>query len=286
MTGDGGLHIRSLRVVIGRDAGTTILHGIDLDVPRGQVTGLAGESGSGKTITGMSVMGLLPTTARASGQILFEGTDLLTLSARQLNAYRGARIAMVFQDPTASLHPMLSIGGQLTDHYRSHTGASKREAKDRAVEMLTKVQVPEPEIALHKYPHQFSGGQLQRVAIAGALMCGPSVLIADEPTTALDVTVQAELLRLLRGLCDDLGLAVLLITHDLGVMSSLADRIAVMKDGRIVELGDRYQVITAPQDPYTRSLIDALPAADGASAGGRCADGADAARLPGSEGSV
>ncbi|WP_165368004.1 ABC transporter ATP-binding protein [Phytoactinopolyspora endophytica] len=258
---DSGLRIRSLRVTIGRDdAENDILRGIDLEVPAGQVTGLAGESGSGKTMTGMSVMGLLPAAARVSGQILFEGTDLLELSPARLNAYRGSRIAMVFQDPTASLHPMLSIEGQLTDHYRSHTKVSKAAARKHALEVLEKVQVPDPEIALRKYPHQFSGGQLQRIAIASALMCSPSVLIADEPTTALDVTVQAGLLRLLRRLCDDLGLAILLVTHDLGVMSSLADRIAVMRNGEIVEAGDRYQVITAPTDPYTRSLIDALPA--------------------------
>jgi peptide/nickel transport system ATP-binding protein len=166
---------------------------------------------------------------------------------------------MVFQDPTASLHPMLSIGGQLTDHMRHHLGLSRKDARDRAVELLARVRVPDPRDALHKYPHQFSGGQLQRVAIASAIACDPGVLIADEPTTALDVTVQAGVLRLLRELCDDLGLAVLLVTHDLGVMSAVADTIAVMHGGEIVEHGERYQVIREPRSEYTRSLIESLP---------------------------
>jgi peptide/nickel transport system ATP-binding protein len=180
-----------------------------------------------------------------------------------MNALRGSEIAMVFQDPSASLHPMLSIERQLTDHVRHHNGLSKKSAAAKAIEMLETVKVPEPEWALKKYPHQFSGGQLQRIAIASAIMCDPAVLIADEPTTALDVTVQAGILRLLRQLCDDLDLAVLLVTHDLGVMSALADTIAVMHAGEVVEFGDRYQVITAPRHEYTKSLINALPQADG-----------------------
>jgi peptide/nickel transport system ATP-binding protein len=259
-TGDGAVRIRDLRVELGpRSARRTVLNGIDLDVSPGQVTGLAGESGSGKTMTGMAVMGLLPAGASVAGSIRFGETELLELSPRRLNAVRGNRIAMISQDPTSSLHPMLSIQRQLTDHYRAHTGASKSDARDRALELLDLVQVPDPATALRKYPHQFSGGQLQRIAIAGALMCRPTVLIADEPTTALDVTVQAGVLRLLRGLCDDLGLGVLLVTHDLGVMSALADTIAVMRGGRIVERGTRHQVITAPEHEYTRSLIAALP---------------------------
>ncbi|KRC63172.1 dipeptide/oligopeptide/nickel ABC transporter ATP-binding protein [Agromyces sp. Root81] len=259
----GGVAISGLTLGFGRgEARKEILRGIDLVIPAGEITGLAGESGSGKTMTGLAVCGLLPAGADLGGSIRFDGTELIGLSQRRMNRYRGAKIAMIFQDPTASLHPMLTIEAQLIDHYRYHRGASKRAARTRALEMLGLVAVPDPRAALRKYPHQFSGGQLQRIAIASALMCEPSVLIADEPTTALDVTVQAGILRLLRRLCDELGIAIVLVTHDLGVMSALADTIAVMRMGEIVEHGDRHQVITAPQHPYTKSLIDALPETD------------------------
>ena len=259
----GGVLISGLTLSFGRgESRKEILRGIDLDVPAGRITGVAGESGSGKTMTGLAVCGLLPAGAQLGGSIRFEGTELIGLEQRSMNRFRGSKIAMIFQDPTASLHPMLTIEAQLVDHYRHHTGASKRAARGRAIEMLGLVAVPHPEAALRKYPHQFSGGQLQRIAIASALMCDPSVLIADEPTTALDVTVQAGILRLLRKLCDELGIAIVLVTHDLGVMSALADTIAVMRMGQIVEHGDRHQVITAPRHPYTKSLIDALPETD------------------------
>ncbi len=255
-----GLAIRDLKVEISSGKSSNIiLKGIDVDVPAGRITGLAGESGSGKTMTALAVCGLLPDGGRATGEAVFEGRNLLELSPRKMNALRGRRISMIFQDPTASLHPMISIGGQLTDHMRHHLGVGRAEAHRRAVELLAMVEVPRPEEALKKYPHQFSGGQLQRIAIAIALACNPSVLLADEPTTALDVTVQAGVLRLLRRLCDDLGIAILLVTHDLGVMSALADTIVVMRHGEVVEAGDRFQVITAPQHPYTKALIDALP---------------------------
>lgn len=258
-----GLSIRNLTMSIGTgESAKHILRGIDLEVPAGRITGLAGESGSGKTMTGLAALGLLPSGSRTGGTIEFEGRNLLDLRGRALNELRGSRIAMVFQDPTASLHPMLTIEGQLTDHLRSHRRLSKKEAVARAIETLELVKVPDPAGALKKYPHQFSGGQLQRIAIAMAIICGPSVLVADEPTTALDVTVQAGILRLLRTLCDELDLAVLLVTHDLGVMSALADTVAVMRHGEIVEHGDRFQIITDPQNEYTRALINALPSAD------------------------
>lgn len=250
------LEIRDLNLSID---GTKILRHIDLDVPSGQVTGLAGESGSGKTMTGMTVMRLQPPEARVSGTVHFNGTDLMRLPERRMNAERGRHVAMVFQDPTASLHPMITIEGQLTDHLRHHLGLSRSEANGRALELLRQVHVPDPEGALKRYPHQFSGGQLQRIAIAIAIACRPRLLIADEPTTALDVTVQAGILRLLRQLCDETGLTIVLITHDLGVMSALADRIAVMRNGEIIEHGHRYDVIRHPQHDYTRSLIDSLP---------------------------
>ncbi|WP_130178570.1 ABC transporter ATP-binding protein [Cryobacterium sp. SO1] len=251
-----GLSISDLTLRIGS---VDILRGISFDVPAGQITGLAGESGSGKTMTGMSVCGLQPADAQVGGSIRYDGRELVGLPERELNTLRGKEIAMIFQDPSASLHPMLTIGTQLTDHLRHHERIRKDEARVRAVEALGSLQVPDPESALKKYPHQFSGGQLQRIAIAGAIICNPQVLIADEPTTALDVTVQAEILRLIRQLCTERQLAVLLVTHDLGVMSALADRIVVMRRGKIVESGSRFDVITSPQQDYTRSLIDSLP---------------------------
>lgn len=260
---ENGLRIRGLTLQMGAgDTGKKILRGIDLDLPAGQVTGLAGESGSGKTMTGMAICGLLPDTAVLGGEINFDGRNLLKLSKREMNKLRGRRISMIFQDPTASLHPMINIGGQLTDHLRYHLKLGKQAARTRALELLTLVEVPRPAEALAKYPHQFSGGQLQRIAIAIALACEPTVLLADEPTTALDVTVQAGILRLLRRLCDDLGIAILLVTHDFGVMSALADQIYVMRHGEVVEHGPRFDVITAPKHPYTKALIDSLPAHD------------------------
>ena len=256
-TGVGtGLRIRELDVSIG---GRRILDQVSLDVPAGQVTGLAGESGSGKSMTAMAVLGLLPAAARAAGSIELNGENLLLLPRRQLGQIRGRRIAMVFQDPAAAFHPLLSIGSQLTDHVRRHLGLSRPAARSRAAELLARVRLPDPAGALGKFPHQFSGGQLQRIAIASAIACEPQVLLADEPTTALDVTVQAEVLRLLRNLSDELGLATLLITHDLGVMSAIADTVTVLRAGRVVESGPRYDVFTEPRDPYTRSLIEALP---------------------------
>ena len=240
-------------------AGRRILDGVDLLAPPGQVTGIAGESGSGKTMTGLTICGLQPRQARVAGSIRFGGQELVGAGERTFAKLRGKNLAMVFQDPTASLHPMLSVQTQLTDHMRHHLGVSRSQARARALELLQQVRVPDPEGALHRYPHQFSGGQLQRIAIASALACEPALLIADEPTTALDVTVQAGILRLLRQLCDDLGIGVVLVTHDLGVMSALADTIAVMREGRVLEHGSRYDVIRHPQHDYTRGLIESLP---------------------------
>ena len=253
------LDITDLKVTIG---GKEILRGVDLSLQEGRVHGLAGESGSGKTMTGLAVLGLLPHGSRATGSIALGDRDLLTLPPKELNRVRGGEVAMVFQDPATSLHPMLTIGKQLTEHMRHHLGLDKREARRRAVELLGKVRIPGAEEAYGRFPHQFSGGMRQRIAIAIALACSPKVLIADEPTTALDVTVQAGVLRLLRGLCDELGLAVLLVTHDLGVMSAVADEVSVMKDGLVVETGPRGRVLREPAHAYTRSLLDSLPDAE------------------------
>ncbi|WP_240745315.1 ABC transporter ATP-binding protein [Microbacterium sp. K35] len=249
------LSIRDLTVDIGRP----LVKGVSLELEAGRIHGLAGESGSGKTLTSLAVLGLLPRQARTGGSITLAGEELLGLKRRGLNRIRGKRIAMVFQDPSASLHPQLPVGRQLTDHMRVHLGLTGAAARERAVELLQTVQVPNPAEALKRYPHQFSGGQRQRIAIACALACDPEVLLADEPTTALDVTVQAGILQLLRDLAIERNLAVLLVTHDLGVMSAIADTVAVMKDGRIVELADRETLFLHPQHEYTRMLLAALP---------------------------
>ncbi|MDT7654220.1 MAG: peptide/nickel transport system ATP-binding protein [Pseudonocardiales bacterium] len=254
------LDIAGLTLGIGENE---ILRGVDLRLEAGRVQGLAGESGSGKTMTGLAVMGLLPSGSRTTGRITYGDHELLGLPPGRRNALRGTEIAMVFQDPSTSLHPMLSVGAQATDHLRHHLGLGRAAARERAVELLSRVRIPDPAGALRRYPHQFSGGQRQRIAIAIALACSPKVLIADEPTTALDVTVQAGVLHLLRDLASEMGLAVLLVTHDLGVMSAVADRVAVMRHGEVVEDGERHQVFTAPAHPYTASLLASLPGATG-----------------------
>jgi oligopeptide transport system ATP-binding protein len=228
-------------------------------VDSGEVMGIAGESGSGKTITALSLFGLLPHGARVSGSIRLDGTELLELTSRQLRAIRGRRIAMVSQDPSTALHPILPIGTQLTEHMRHHLGVTKTEASSRAAQLLETVRIPDPEQALRSYPGQFSGGMRQRIAIAVALAAEPQLLVADEPTTALDVTVQAGILRLLDRLCRERGLAVIVITHDLGVMSAIAQRLAVMYAGRLAEAGPTSQLLASPRHPYTQGLLDALP---------------------------
>jgi ABC-type glutathione transport system ATPase component len=258
------LDIDQLSLVIhaqGRDL--PILENVSLAVEPGQVLGLAGESGSGKTMTGLCVMGLEPRNSTLTGAITVGDTAVTGPDRkRRLAELRGARIAMVFQDPTTSLHPMLTIGSQLTDHARRHLRLDRAAARRRAAELLERVGIDRPG-TLKQYPHEFSGGQRQRIAIASALMCSPQILIADEVTTALDVTVQAGILRLIRQLTEDLGLAVLFISHDLGVISALADDVAVMQRGAIVEAGARLQVFTEPRHAYTKALLASLPGATG-----------------------
>jgi oligopeptide/dipeptide ABC transporter ATP-binding protein len=254
------LDVQGLTVTLPTNSGPmTIVDDVDYAVEQGQVFGVAGESGSGKTISVLALMQLLPAGARTSGLARYGGEDLLSLRSRALRRVRGAELAMVFQDPLTSLHPMLSIGKQLTEHVRSHEGSSRSAAAKRALELLDEVRIPDPEHALHGFPHQFSGGMRQRIAIAIALAARPKLLIADEPTTALDVTVQAGILRLLDRLRRETGLSVILITHDLGVMSSIADEVAIFYAGRIVESGPTRDLLTAPRHPYTRALLDALP---------------------------
>jgi oligopeptide transport system ATP-binding protein len=239
-----------------------VVTGLDLDVAPGQVSGIAGESGSGKTISMMAILGLLPAGSTVHGQARFRGYDLLTLSDKELAKHRGKDIGLVMQDPHSSLHPMLSIGSQLTDHLRYHLRISQHEAQGRALELLRQVRIPDPKGSFNGYPHQFSGGMCQRVAIATALACGPSLLIADEPTTGLDVTVQAGIIHLLHDLAQRLDLAIILITHDIGVISTLADTVTIMYAGRVMETGPTSGVISAPRHPYTAALLEALPHPD------------------------
>ena len=254
------LQVEGLRVRLPTPAGpATIVDGIDYRVEPGEVFGIAGESGSGKTMSVLALMGLLPQGAAVEGRATFDGRDLLSLSQGQLRRICGRELAMVFQDPMTSLHPMLSIGTQLTEHVRLHLGLGRREAAALAVDALREVRIPDPDSALHAYPHQFSGGMRQRIAIAVALACRPKLLVADEPTTALDVTVQAGIIRLLDRLRNESGLTIVLISHDLGVLSAIADRVSVFYAGRVVEAGSRADVLRGPRHPYTRGLLDALP---------------------------
>jgi oligopeptide transport system ATP-binding protein len=254
------LEVDGLRVRLPTpDGPATVVDGIDYRIEPGEVFGIAGESGSGKTMSVLALMGLLPQGATVEGQAVFEGRDLLRLPASALRRICGRELAMVFQDPMTSLHPMLSIGTQLTEHVRLHLGLGRRAATELAVEALREVRIPDPQSALEAFPHQFSGGMRQRIAIAVALACRPKLLVADEPTTALDVTVQAGIIRLLDRLRSESGLTIVLITHDLGVLSSIADRVAVFYAGRVVEAGPRIDVLGHPRHPYTRGLLDALP---------------------------
>jgi oligopeptide/dipeptide ABC transporter ATP-binding protein len=254
------LEVHGLRVTLPGGGGRVpVVDGVDYEVADGQVFGIAGESGSGKTISALALMGLLPPGARASGSARFAGSDLLSMRPRDLRRLCGSEIGIVFQDPLTSFHPMLSIGRQLTEHVRRHLRASAGEARARALALLEEVRIPDPERALGSYPHQFSGGMRQRIAIASALACEPRLLIADEPTTALDVTVQAGIIRLLDRLRRERSLSVILITHDLGVMSAVADELSIFYAGRVVERGTAGEVLQRPRHPYTRALLDALP---------------------------
>ncbi len=234
--------------------------GVSFVVRPGETLGLVGESGSGKSVTALSILRLvLPPGRIAGGAVRFRGRDLLALSERELQAVRGAGIGFVFQEPAAALNPVLTIGSQIVETIEVHGRVRGRDARAQAVALLRAVRMPDPERRFHEYPHQLSGGLRQRAVIALALAASPALLIADEPTTALDVTVQAEILELLASLKADYGLALLLITHDFGVIAGTADRVAVMYAGRLVEEGPVRDVLRDPRHPYTRALLDAIP---------------------------
>jgi oligopeptide/dipeptide ABC transporter ATP-binding protein len=240
----------------GASAGATVVDGVTFTLQPGRTTALVGESGCGKSVTALSLMRLIePPGHIVSGSVTLDGRDLLTLNEREMEQVRGARIGMVFQDPLTSLNPALSIGGQIVETLQAHRPMSRAQAERKAIELLARVGVANPEQRIHDYPHHFSGGMRQRVLIAAAISCSPSVIIADEPTTALDVTVQAKILRLLHDLQRDMGAALLLITHDLGVVAAMADEVLVMYAGRIVERADVDTLFHNPRHPYTKALL-------------------------------
>src|SRR5690606_12433031 len=251
-TGMSLLTLDAVKVGIG---GASILDGVSLEVAPGKVLGLVGESGSGKSMTALAIMGLLPGGAERRGRILFEGRDIAAADEREMNALRGEAIGMIFQEPMTALNPLMTIGDQVAETVRVHRGAGRTEARAVAAEALERVGQPGAEISPSRYPHELSGGQRQRVGIAMAIALRPRLLIADEPTTALDMTTQAQILDLLAGLVREEGMALMLITHDLAVVSGLADTVAVMRAGTVVETGPTRALIAEPQHEYTRQLL-------------------------------
>jgi peptide/nickel transport system ATP-binding protein len=258
------LRVEDLHVAFPTEDGAVhAVDGISYELQSGRTLGIVGESGSGKTVAALTVMGLVGKSARVSGRICFDGSDLLALQAAQMRALRGSQLAMIFQDPLSALHPLHRVGWQLVEAIRAHREVSKAQARTRAVELLDLVGIPDPARRVDAYPHELSGGQRQRVMIAMALSNEPKLLIADEPTTALDVTVQAQILELLRRLQRELGMAIVIVTHDLGVVAELADEIAVMYAGRIVERGPVERIFASPQHPYTWGLLRSIPRLEG-----------------------
>ncbi len=253
------LEVRDVHVSFGS---VEILRGVSFDLEAGKTLGVVGESGCGKSQTGFAIMGMLQKPGRITkGSIKLDGQELVGLKERELQEIRGDGIALVMQDPFTSLNPMMRVGEQIAEALRLHRGMNKSQAAEEAIKMLEKVGVPAPEASTRKYPHQMSGGQRQRVVIAIAFACQPKVLIADEPTTALDVTLQAQILRLLRELQETTGVAVMLVSHDIGAIAAVSERIAVFYAGRVVEIGPSHKVLKTAAMPYTRALLNALPRA-------------------------
>ncbi|HZU92641.1 MAG TPA: ABC transporter ATP-binding protein [Microbacterium sp.] len=235
--------------------GRRVVEGISFDVPDGSKLGLIGESGSGKSLTALAILGLLPDGARASGSIRWNGAELIGMPDRQLATLRGDDIGIVFQEPRTALNPIRTVGRQIAESIRIHTGIGRREARERAIAEAARVRLPDPERIVDRYPHQLSGGQRQRVAIAMALACRPQLLIADEPTTALDVTIQAEILKLLMDLVENEGMSLMFITHDLAVLAQVATEGVVLEHGRVIEAASVQTLLTAPSSPITRGLL-------------------------------
>lgn len=256
------LQVRDLTISFGSGKNRVeVVSDISLDVRKGEIVCLVGESGCGKTVTALSVMGLLPVPPGNidSGEIIFDGVDLLGLNDRELRNYRGNKLSMIFQEPVSSLNPVFTVGEQIGEAIRAHKKLSRQEERKRVVELLDLVGIPGAEKRYDSYPHELSGGMCQRVMIAMALSCDPQLLIADEPTTALDVTIQASILELIMNLRDELGMAVLLITHDLGIVSEIGDEVYVLYAGKVAESGSSEQIFNEPSHPYTFGLINSVP---------------------------
>ena len=277
------LEVKDLVVEFNTDRGVIqAVNGVNLSVYKGKTLGIVGESGSGKSVTALSVMGLIPSPPGriANGSIQFKGRELTTIAQQDLREIRGNKISMIFQEPMTSLNPVFTVGNQIEEVLKLHQKElSKKERKVKAIEMLTLVGIPAPERRIKEYPHQLSGGMRQRVMIAMALSCEPDILIADEPTTALDVTIQAQILELMKKLQDELGMAIVMITHDLGVVAETCDEVAVMYCGKIVERADVKTLFGSPRHPYTKGLLESIPSFDSTT-------GEEKGRLPTIEGMV
>lgn len=259
---DHALEIKDLRISFASDGKKTeVVSGVSINVPKGKIIGVVGESGCGKTVTALSAMRLIPEPPGSidTGEIIFDGANILNYSDRDMRSIRGNRISMIFQEPISSLNPVFTVGDQIGEALRTHQNPSRSEEKDRVIELLKLVGIPAPERRIKNYPHELSGGMSQRVMIAMALACNPEVLIADEPTTALDVTIQAGILELIDDLRVKLGMAVLLITHDLGIIAEVADEVYVMYAGKVVEHGLTADIFREPRHPYTVGLLNSVP---------------------------
>jgi peptide/nickel transport system ATP-binding protein len=255
-------HAIEVRDLVVTNGDVTAVRGVSFTIPHGGRMGLVGESGSGKSMTALALMGLLPMGWNTHGNILHDGVDLVTQSDKALSSRRGRTLSMVFQDPLSSLNPVRRVGDQISSVIRRHTGADKKTAEAQTIELIKQMNLPRPEQLVRAYPHEISGGQRQRIMIAMALACYPQLIIADEPTTALDVTVQKQVLRLLNGAVSDRGSALLMITHDLPIIAAMCDTVAVMYAGRIIEIGPVQEVFRNPRHHYTRGLLDSQPTMD------------------------
>jgi oligopeptide/dipeptide ABC transporter ATP-binding protein len=259
------LEVRDLSISFrSSDQPVPVVSGLTFNIKESEIFGLAGESGCGKSITALSIMGILPPNAFAEGEIFFKGKNLLKLDEESKRRLRGDEISMIFQEPMTSLNPVLTVGYQIAEVFTAHRNMSQKEALEKAVELLYAVRIPSPEIRVKEYPHQMSGGMRQRVMIAMAIACNPSLLIADEPTTALDVTIQAQILELIQRLREERKMSILFITHDLGVIAENASRVGIMYAGRLVELADTSEIFNNPKHPYTIGLLQSIPKGKGA----------------------